>query len=389
MRKIRDRTVAFFAGLLFGPAIVFAGLETGVYISDLVATNPLSSDLASTADDHIRLLKSTIKTTFPNINNAITVTDEQINAVGASGVTGAANPTGTIGLTAVNGSATTFLRSDGAPALSQSIAPTMSGKWTYSYAGASGSDSAINFSSTFPVVSWVQTNGAADNKTWDLGASSEQLKLRIVNDANSVATNIFVVDRTGTTVDRVSFPTEGAAFSVGTFSHTFNSSRFTVRTATASASAASLINQTAGAASLVVQNEATASDNVFITFVTEAGVGSVRGSIDFNRAATQTRYNITSDERIKKNIRRSGSARALMECLQVLQYDIRETGYHVDHGFTAQSLDRCAPYAVSKGRTAKDMWQVDYSKLVPAIAKYVQEQDARIARLEADAARRH
>ena len=41
--------------------------------------------------------------------------------------TGPANPTATIGLTAVNGTATTFLRSDGAPALSQSIAPTWTG----------------------------------------------------------------------------------------------------------------------------------------------------------------------------------------------------------------------------------------------------------------------
>jgi hypothetical protein len=38
-----------------------------------------------------------------------------------------ANPTGTVGLTAVNGSAATFLRSDGAPPLSQAIAPTWTG----------------------------------------------------------------------------------------------------------------------------------------------------------------------------------------------------------------------------------------------------------------------
>lgn len=42
-------------------------------------------------------------------------------------VPSAANPTGSVGLTAVNGSASTFLRSDGAPALSQSIAPTWTG----------------------------------------------------------------------------------------------------------------------------------------------------------------------------------------------------------------------------------------------------------------------
>ena len=43
-----------------------------------------------------------------------------------------ANPTGTIGLAAVNGSASTFLRSDGTPALSQAIAPT----WTAVHAHA-------------------------------------------------------------------------------------------------------------------------------------------------------------------------------------------------------------------------------------------------------------
>lgn len=62
-------------------------LESGTYISDLVVTNPLSSDLAATADDHLRLIKSTIKTTFPNVNGAITATDEEINFV--DGVTAA------------------------------------------------------------------------------------------------------------------------------------------------------------------------------------------------------------------------------------------------------------------------------------------------------------
>ena len=39
-----------------------------------------------------------------------------------------ANPTGTVGLSTVNGSAATFLRSDGAPPLSQAIAPSWTGK---------------------------------------------------------------------------------------------------------------------------------------------------------------------------------------------------------------------------------------------------------------------
>lgn len=51
----------------------------------------------------------------------------QTISTGASG----ANPTGTVGLAAVNGVATTFLRSDGAPPLSQSITPTWTGNHTY------------------------------------------------------------------------------------------------------------------------------------------------------------------------------------------------------------------------------------------------------------------
>ena len=43
-----------------------------------------------------------------------------------------ANPSASIGLTTVNGSATTFMRSDAAPALSQSIAPTWTGLHTFS-----------------------------------------------------------------------------------------------------------------------------------------------------------------------------------------------------------------------------------------------------------------
>lgn len=56
-------------------------LETGTYISDLVATNPTASDPKAQGDDHIRLLKSTIKTTFPNVAGAVTPTHAELNYV--------------------------------------------------------------------------------------------------------------------------------------------------------------------------------------------------------------------------------------------------------------------------------------------------------------------
>lgn len=50
---------------------------------------------------------------------------------GCVGAANFANPTGTIGLTAVNGVATTGIRSDGAPPLSQAIVPTWTGIHTF------------------------------------------------------------------------------------------------------------------------------------------------------------------------------------------------------------------------------------------------------------------
>ena len=55
-------------------------LETGTYISDLVTTNPPNTDGVSQADDHLRLIKSTVKATFPNITGAVTLTQAQLNA---------------------------------------------------------------------------------------------------------------------------------------------------------------------------------------------------------------------------------------------------------------------------------------------------------------------
>lgn len=62
-------------------------LESATYISDLVATNPEATDAKSYGDDHLRLLKSTVKATFPNVSGAVTPTHTELNYV--DGVTSA------------------------------------------------------------------------------------------------------------------------------------------------------------------------------------------------------------------------------------------------------------------------------------------------------------
>lgn len=78
-------------------------LETASFISDLVETNPADFDPVSQGDDHLRLIKSVLKNTFPNINGEVTATDEQLNnaAAVADGVTASVAELNTLdGLTA-------------------------------------------------------------------------------------------------------------------------------------------------------------------------------------------------------------------------------------------------------------------------------------------------
>ena len=62
-------------------------LETGTYIDDLVATNPVATDDVSEGDDHVRLLKSTIQASFPNIAGAMTASHTELNILDGATVT--------------------------------------------------------------------------------------------------------------------------------------------------------------------------------------------------------------------------------------------------------------------------------------------------------------
>jgi len=58
-------------------------LETGTYINSLVASNPAATDGLAQADDHLRLIKATIKATFPNITGAVTATNAELSGIDA------------------------------------------------------------------------------------------------------------------------------------------------------------------------------------------------------------------------------------------------------------------------------------------------------------------
>ena len=85
-------------------------LETGTYINSLVASNPVSTDGIAQADDHMRLIKSTVKATFPNITGAITADKDEINTLdGYTGTTADFNYLVTLNATGVTNTEYSYL----------------------------------------------------------------------------------------------------------------------------------------------------------------------------------------------------------------------------------------------------------------------------------------
>lgn len=106
--------------------------------------------------------------------------------------------------------------------------------------------------------------------------------------------------------------------------------------------------------------------------------GSVIGSISQN-GTTAVLYNITSDQRLKENIQDAASASALIDSLQVRQYEWKSDGSHQRYGFIAQELVTVVPEAVHQPINPDDMMAVDYSKLVPMLVKEIQSLRQRLA----------
>lgn len=115
------------------------GLESATYISGLNASNPVhATDQVSQGDDHLRLIKSTLLATFPNINAAVTADPTELNYLdGVGGTTGSGNlvlsasPTFSGTLTAAAIAATTYDGIAAANLVDKSAAESISGTWTF------------------------------------------------------------------------------------------------------------------------------------------------------------------------------------------------------------------------------------------------------------------
>lgn len=88
-------------------------LETGTYIDSLNASNPTATDALSQADDHMRLIKSTIKATFPNVSGAVTSSHTELNLLDGLATTDILMPSGSVIIFGGTSAPTGWLLCDG------------------------------------------------------------------------------------------------------------------------------------------------------------------------------------------------------------------------------------------------------------------------------------
>ena len=154
--------------------------------------------------------------------------------------------------------------------------------------------------------------------------------------------------------------------------------------------AVGMSNTASGSGVLSLWNRATTGDNVFAVFQTETGI-TTRGTIDYNRAGNLVRYNTTSDQNLKTNIRDLTDAGALIDRLQPRIFDWKAEGHNQDNaGFIAQEVFEVFPDAVSKGSDTFSespdykQWSMDAGKFMPLAIAELKSLRARVAALESN-----
>lgn len=108
-------------------------LESATYINGLDQANPLGSDPLSDADGHLRLIKATLKATFPNITGAVSVSQSDLNAL-----SGGIGSPGAIQYYAMSTAPTGWLKANGA-AISRSTYAALFSAIGVTYGSGDGS----------------------------------------------------------------------------------------------------------------------------------------------------------------------------------------------------------------------------------------------------------
>jgi hypothetical protein len=175
-------------------------------------------------------------------------------------------------------------------------------------------------------------------------------------------------NNTDTVVERMRI-TSGGLVLIGATSALINESSLGIVSNGNTATFKSTLN---GGNPLLVWNTASGSQNQ-IQFFTGSSYTSA-GSITSNGSVTS--YNVTSDYRLKQDFKPFNGL-DLVSKIKVYDYEWKSDNSRMN-GVIAHELQEVVPYAVSGEKDAKEMQQVDYSKLVPILVQAIQELKAEI-----------
>lgn len=332
------------------------GLESATYINGLVASNPTSSDNANQGDNHIRLIKSAVKATFPNLTGAVTLTQGDINGVPAALDARVRTDTNAQGLNATQqlnartniGLATSDGLTEGATNLYFTNARArgaISASGDISYNPTTG---VISFSAAAaPVTSVAGKTGAVTLSTTDVSEGSNQY---------------FTTARA-----RSSISVSGGG--------SYNS---TTGVITINASAVTSVAGRTGAVTLST-TDISGLDTALAGKLSTTG-GSLSGSLSVSGTITAT-GDITafSDIRVKENVETITEALFKVKQLRGVSY-VSKIDHEPKIGVIAQEVERVIPEVV---KTHSDgIKSVAYQNLVGLLIEAIKDLEERVAELE-------
>lgn len=342
------------------------GLESATFINGLVESNPTSSDNANQGDNHLRLIKSTLKATFPNLTGAVTATQADLNSIATklnlSGgtLTGAltgttANFTGGITGTLTGGTASVAESGTNLYFTNARARAAISAAGDLSYNSATG---VISFSATAaPVISVAGRTGSVVLTTSDV---SEGL------------TNLYFTNARA----RAAISVAGAG--------SYNS---TTGVITVNADAVTSVAGRTGAITLAIGDitslqttlDGKAAASHTHSYLPLSG-GSLSGSLSVTGTITAS-GDITafSDIRTKMNVETITEAIYKVKQMRGVSY-ISKFNMEPRIGVIAQEVERVVPEVVL---THSDgMKSVAYQNLVGLLIEAIKDLETRIAELE-------
>ena len=348
------------------------GLESATYIDGLVETNPTSSDNANQGDNHLRLIKAAIKSTFPNITGPVTATHTALSAaylpLGGGTVSGPITASGgvvgnastatalqtarTINGVSFNGTANISFNTDTvAEGSTNQYFTTARARASISAAGDlsyNPTTGVISFSATgAPVISVAGKTGSVTLNTADVTES----------------TNLYFTNARARTAISVS----GAG--------SYNSSTGVI---TINAAPVTSVAGKTGAVTLAIADTSglqTALDGKY-----SASGGTISGNVSVSGTVTAT-GDITafSDERTKSNVETITEALYKVKAMRGVSY-ISKFNMEERIGVIAQEVERVVPEVVHTHENG--LKSVAYQNLVGLLIEAIKALELRVAELE-------